>query len=206
MLILFTFISCRQSDRGLDGESSVIVDTTSTEVREPEDPLKFLIADQQAGPFKIGDELPGPATMMKYKMRVEQQTRQTEEGPVTEPVTIIGEGDEDLLWLKPGILSSSAEYSSTITEIIVVSSKYKTEKQIGIGSSLTDFRMAYPDAKVWYTYVSQMYVAETDQVKVQFILNGDDYTGAKPEIESDITPMMLSDFKTGAKIQRIRIL
>jgi hypothetical protein len=41
--------------------------------------------------------------MMTYKMRKEQMTRQAEDGSVTEEVTIISEGNEDLLWLKLNI-------------------------------------------------------------------------------------------------------
>ncbi len=125
---------------------------------------------------------------------------------MTETVTIIGENNNDLLWLKPGILTGTETYNSTISEIQIVSPKYKTDKGIGIGSTVSDFMVAYPLARVWYTYVSNMYVIETDDVKVQFVLSESDFTGVKPEITSEISTLQVSDFKPDAKIQYIRIL
>ena len=206
LLILFMMVgsmACNRTPDESNNQDPVQQDTVVVE-NEPAD--KFLIRDQQAGPFKIGDELPGPATMMKYQMRIEQQTRNTEEGPTTEQVTVIGESDIDLLWLKPGLLTSDPNYTNTINEINVISEKYKTDRSIGIGSTLAEFIRAYPDARVWYTYVSGMYVLETDQVKVQFLLNEADYTGEKPEVESEITPLELNDFKQEAEIKSIRII
>jgi hypothetical protein len=203
LLLIVGSLACNRTPDESNTEQPVQQDTVVVE-NEPAD--KFLIRDQQTGPFKIGDELPGPATMMKYQMRIEQQTRTTEEGPVTEQVTIIGENDVDLLRLKPGLLTSDPNYTNTINEITVVSEKYKTDRSIGIGSTLTEFIKAYPDADVWYTYVSGMYVLETDQVKVQFLLDESDYTGEKPEVKSEITPLELADFKQDSKIKSVRII
>ena len=100
------------------------------------------------GPFKMGGALPGPATMMKYQMRVEQITRYSEDGPITESVTIIAENNEDLLWLKPGLLTDDENQNHNIYEIIVLSPRYRTLENIGVGSSIFDFQKTYPDYRV----------------------------------------------------------
>lgn len=208
-LLFFIFVlgsaSCNRIAETDNEDEMLTPDTVAVEPEsEPAD--KFLIRDQQAGPFKIGDELPGPATMMKYQMRVEQMIRITEEGPYAEPVTIIGENGADLIWLKPGLLADNPDYTNTISEITIISDKYKTAKEIGIGSSIKDFMIAYPDARVWYTYVSQMYVLETDNVKVQFLLDKADYLGEKPAVKSEIMPLELKDLNPDGKIKQIRII
>ena len=206
LIVMISVIACKQGDAPDDAREVITGDTLSHQNNEPGDETKYLIRDGQAGPFRIGDEIPGPATMMKYQMRVEKKTRHVEDGPVTETVTIIGEHNNDLLWLKPGILTGTETYNSTISEIQVISPKYKTDKGIGIGSTVSDFITAYPLARAWYTYVSNMYVIETDDVKVQFVLNESDFIGVKPEITSEISTLQVSDFKPDAKIQYIRIL
>jgi hypothetical protein len=205
-MLLFSVVACKPGDAPDDAREVISGDTLADQDIEPDDEEKYLILDGQAGPFRIGDEIPGPATMMKYQMRVEQKTRHTEEGPVTETVTIIGENNDDLLWLKPGILTGTATYNSTISEIQIVSPKYKTDQGIGIGSTVSDFLEAYPEARLWYTYVSDMYVIETDDVKVQFVLSEADFTGVKPEVTSEISELQTSDFKADAQIKYIRIL
>jgi hypothetical protein len=86
------------------------------------------------------------------------------------------------------------EHNNAISEIIVQSALYKTERNIGIGSTINEFVAAYPDAKIWWTYVSDMYVLETGSLKAQFILDKNDFTGKKPDVKSEITPLSISDY------------
>lgn len=204
-LVMFT---CRQDTNSDD----LIIKKPDTETQvspvksDKPDPLRFVISDMQAGPFKVNAELPGPMTMMKYQMRIEQKTRVTEEGPETESVTIISESGQDLLWLKPGFISTSADYDNTIREINVFSKKYKTKENIGVGSTLTDYFKAYPEHRMWYTYVSDMWVVETPVVQAQFILDENDFTGILPETTSEQMEISPLDFKSTAKIKSIRLI
>jgi hypothetical protein len=213
MFVIFisAFLACSQANNSSKGESDV---TTGNELNnEPVKPVdieadrdKYLITDSMIGPFKLGAGLPGPATMMKYQMRVEQITRQSEDGPTTESVTIIAENNEDLLWLKPGLLTDDENQNHNIYEIIVLSPKYRTKEKIGVGSTIFDFQKTYPDYRVWYTFVSDMFVLESDTIKAQFILDKNDYTGPEIEIEGEITPLLTSDFKNNGKIKRVRLI
>lgn len=207
-VLIFTFFACNKTSNSGDVENDIKPGTVTREpeVIQKEDPDKYLITDSTAGPFRLDSELPGPATMMKYQMRVEEITRHSEDGTTTEPVTIIGENNEDLLWLKPGLLAGTGNHDNNIYEIIVLSPRYRTKDNIGVGSSIFDFQKTYPDYHVWYTYVSDMFVLETDSIRAQFILDKDDYTGPEIEIESEITPLLISDFKKTGKIKRVRLL
>lgn len=211
ILLFFVFLIFLSACNGnkISDDGNVEPDPLASEEKNnvtEEDPRKFLVTDTTAGPFRIGHMLPGPATMMKYQVRVEQKTRYTEEGNVNESVTIIAQNNEDLIWLKPGLLTGSSNEVYHINEIIVISPKYKTPEGIGVGSSIADFQTTYPDYRVWYTYVSDMFVLESDSVNVQFLLDNDDYQGPELEIESEIMPVLTSDFHPESTIRRIRII
>src|SRR5687767_14928737 len=197
IILICVVCACSQNNKSTKAERD---ETTGSELNdEPVTPVdkvsekeKYLISDSTVGPFKIGGELPGPATMMKYRMRVEQITRQSEDGATTESVTIIAEDDEDLLWIKPGLLATAEDHDSRIYEIIVLSPKYRTPENIGVGSTIFDFQKTYPDYHVWYTYVSEMFVIESESIQAQFILDKNDYTGPEIEVESEVTPLLTS--------------
>lgn len=205
LIFIPLFNACNNKSADIDqGHKIIITKDTASGLKNNSTENKYLIRDMQAGPFKIGDEIPGPATMMTYQMRKEQQTRNTEEGPVTEPVTIISENGEDLLMLKPGF--ESGNYNNSINEIIILSSKYRTAEDIGVGSTIESFQKVYPDHKAWYTYVSEMFVIETPLVKAQFLLDPRDYTGPKPRITSERTTLKTSDFIKSGMITQVRII
>ena len=138
-------------------------------------------------------------------MRIEQTTRVTDDGIVNEQVTIIGENGIDLLHLKPGVVSDLS-VPTTITEIIVVSPKYKTAQNIGVGSTIGEFLSAYPAHRLWYTYVSDMYVIESNLLKAQFIIDEGDYTGPEIELTSEQVELSSDTFDPEGKIRRIRLI
>src|SRR5688572_9519365 len=97
VLMVIGSISCKPTNPDVNVDVPSDVNDTIDHTPAQDDVNKFLIQSSQAGPFVIGNELPGPAMMMTYKMRKEQITRHIDEVPVTEEVTIISEGNEDLL-------------------------------------------------------------------------------------------------------------
>src|SRR5687767_13422476 len=165
LMILFGLFACNRAGSNKQANKSMEPLTKEITVQEKIDPVaekeKYLISYNQVGPFVIGSVLPGPTTLMKYQIRIEEKARQTEEGVVNEAFTIIAENGSDLLWIKPAIIADKTSTDNTISEIIIVSPKYKTLENIGIGSTLFDFQKAYPDNRLWYTYVTDMYVLET---------------------------------------------
>ena len=204
--LLMCLFGCTKSNNGSSPNSySDKPQSPVTIVPEVEDKSKYLLASGSAGPFKIGEELPGPATMMKYDVRIEEMTRVADEGPVKESFTIIAENGNDLLWLRPGVIANE-ESDNSITEIIVVSSKYKTLEDIGVGSTIAEFQAAYPVHRIWYTYVSGMYVMETDQVEAQFIVDKSDFIGPEVELTSEMVELKIEDFNPNGKIRRVRLI
>jgi hypothetical protein len=97
------------------------------------------------------------------------------------------------------------KYSDNIGSITVLSPKYMTNEGIGVGSTIEEFTEKYPDPKLWYTYVSGMYIIETDKLNIQFMLREKDFSGTMV-IKGDMTTLNYSDFAPESKIIKVRIL
>ncbi|PZE17870.1 hypothetical protein DNU06_04430 [Putridiphycobacter roseus] len=165
----------------------------------------YLIGNNAAGKFKIGNQIPYPETADDYTLKKETQTRMTEEGPEAETVYLVKENSNDVLNIKPEYNFQTGEYTQNIGEIMVLSSLFQTFEGIGVNATIEEFIKTYPDYKIWYTYVSGMYVMETKAVNAQFILNEKDFIG-KIKVNSDQIDLKKSDFKSTGKIIKIRII
>lgn len=163
---------------------------------------KFLIKGKAAGEFKIGASI--PTSLKDYSITREQQVRTTEEGPTDETIIKVTKGNEKFLEILPSMDPITGESTEDIGEIRITSELYKTAEGIGVGSSLDEFVRAYPDHKLWFTYVSNRYIVEADEVEAQFLLEGTDFIGEK-KITSEMTPLKKEDFREGSKIRMIRI-
>lgn len=107
--------------------------------------------------------------------------------------------------ITPKYDTEAQAYTDQIAEIIVISEHFKTEQGIGPESTIKDFAAAYPNARVWYTYVSDRFVLETPQRgHMQFLLRAEDFTG-QVDPRSEITPLTLNQFEPGATIRAVRI-
>ncbi|WP_430815493.1 hypothetical protein [Carboxylicivirga sp. RSCT41] len=166
---------------------------------------QLLISTKQAGIFKIGDQIPGTDSLDKQlSVRKENQIRYTEDGEVEEPFYIYSYNGIDLLKLKPAYDYNIAEYTNTIGQIYVLSDEFTTSKGVGVGTTIRTFISKYPDYSLWYTYISGMYVIDSNELKAQFLLDENDLIGS-PEIKGDMTILKPSDFKEGAQVKTIRL-
>jgi len=96
-----------------------------------------------------------------------------------------------------------------IGEIQIFSSIYRTEKNIGVGSVLSDFVKAYPTNNIWYTYISGMFVIETKELEnIQFIIEDTGFIGDKKKLGNggDMDVLSIKDFNPSSKIKSIRML
>ena len=111
-----------------------------------------------------------------------------------------------MLILKPSYDHESDTYTDITGEIIIVSEKYKTKDRIGINSTIEEFIKKYPKYRLWYTYVSDTYILESEDIggNIQFLLDAADCV-ITPNADSDITILKLSDFKKNTRIKRIRV-
>ncbi len=163
-----------------------------------------LISNKTAGKFVIGNPLPSPGTSNKYSVEVKNQIRNTEEGPEEETIYKVNENSTTILELRPSYNYETGNYEKKIGEIMILSPKFKTKKGIGINSTIQEFINAYPDYKVWYTYVGEMYVIQSRSSNTQFLLQEKDFIG-KLNITSDQMILNKNDFKPAAKIYTIRL-
>jgi len=196
ILLIFGFMGCNIDTKPNEKELSdkeITIDN------------QYLIKEHQAGKFQIGKPIPFPQSSDNYVVRKEKQVRMTEEGPFEETTYVVSEKGIDLLNILPEYNFETGNYTENIGEIIVLSDKFRTAENIGVNSTIEEFQKAYPDYKLWYTYVSGMYVIETNQLKAQFILNKEDFIG-NLNIQEEITTLKKSDFKKNSKVLKIRIL
>lgn len=140
-----------------------------------------------------------------------------EEGhTLTSMIVDAGEGMQETQWfveennnsLMGFFLETNSRGEEIIREIGVYSPLYKTDKNIGAGSSLNELKEAYPDLKMWYTYVGSWYVAETKSLpNVQFLIDPMAYVGDDNKIMQGFEQVFLdeSDFNMKGKIMSVRI-
>ncbi len=164
-----------------------------------------LITGESVGKFRIGRSIPGKESVAPYQLSRETLTTTTEEGPYEETVYVLKDKEKVLLHFKPEFDYEIMQYNQKIGEIIVFSELFRTEKGIGVQSTVEDFIRNYPDYKLWYTYVSGMFVIENAELGAQFILDQKDFKGDVSNADSEITTLDISDFKAGAKIKQVRL-
>lgn len=164
----------------------------------------YTIGDQYAGEFIIGNDIPKQEELENFIINKGEVTLQVEGEEIVEMIYTISDGDKDLLNLIPQIQRINGQTFELIKEIEVFSDKFKTSFGITVGSALEDFVSAYPDYKIWYSYVGDIVVIESEEIQAQFLLSKKDFVG-KIDNTNDIIPLKLEDFKAGAKIQKIRL-
>lgn len=176
--------------------------TKSDQEERQQSPTAFSLKSNQAGPFTIGDTIPDSSE--QFTVRKEQ--RPGSEGmPRQQTVYLVSQNGANLVMLTPGYDPESQSYTNTITEIIALSDRFKTEDGIGVGSTIDEFTSTYSDYKLWYTYVSDRFVLETPQHDMQFLLQEKDYTGGEINFESEITPLKIENFDSESTIHKVRI-
>jgi hypothetical protein len=190
--------SCKQAtNKQAETVETDVIQTTTTSTTED-----YLIKENSAGQFTIGQQIPFPADDIQKKYL----SKATEEGETEEPVYVVTKNEQEIMQIIPQYDYEKEAFNNNIGEIIILSDKFKTTAEIGVNTTIEEFVEKYPDFSIWYTYVSGAYVIETRSINnVQFLLDENDFTG-KLEISSEITTLKLSDFKPNAKIIKIRII
>ena len=149
---------------------------------------EYLIEEGRAGNFSLGfniDELKS-----KYYMNYDYRYRE--------------EGEQEDLYIIPSL---GIFFSSGYNEIWIIDNRFSTKKMIGTGSTIKELKQAYPDVRLFYTYISQMFYAESAVLgKVQFIFDVRDFKNKNKDLmQGDSVVLDESDFKLDTQIDRIRI-
>ena len=167
-------------------ETSAVVD----EVQVAETPFDW-------GALKIGSEIP-------EKM----------DGCTIEPVTYMAEGEEQIKYAikKDGELLAELEpaydfeknaFTNTISVINIYSDQYQSEKNIHVGSNVSDVLAAYPDVFTSHTVMGDICL---DASGTQFMVAPEDFDGKLPEVKSDEGAIIKNPtFKPEAKVKMIRM-
>ena len=162
-----------------------------------EEALPIAISSGQVGEFKIGDKI-GDIKLTNA------QTMSSVDVPA-------GEGEIETRWfLKDNsleLLKFTESEDNTIREIEVLSPLYKTEKKIGTGSSLKKLLEVYEEITIWYTYVTDRFIADTPKLKnIQFNIDPEAFIGDRTSLyESDMIELTADQFAPDAKILTIRL-
>ena len=166
----------------------------------------YLISDKSVGEFKIGQQITLPYSSDIY--RIEKGIRKKRiEGENVEIVEYrVFENGEKVLIIEPSFDLEADKYTDKIDEIRVISEKYKTKEGIGINSTINDFIKNYLQYKLWWAYIRDIYVIDSENMgNIQFLLDANDYI-PEPKIVSEITFLKHADFKKNSKIKQIRVL
>lgn len=199
------FMACNNEQNNKNA-SSGIHGSANSKV-QTEVPGDQLITGQSVGKFHIGRSIPGEQSVAPNQLSKETMTTSTDEGPYEETVYVLKDQEQVLLHFKPEFDYETMQFNRKTGEIIIFSDLFRTEKGIGVGSKLKDFIQKYPDYKLWYTYVSGMFIVETPELGagVQFNLDPKDFKGDVSNVDSEMTILKSADFRSGAKIRQIRV-
>ena len=171
-------------------------------------PPDYLIDGNSAGRFKVGGLIAIPYPPDE-KFKLERSERIEMREGTSEKIIEYSfiEYRDTLLIIKPAYDNETDNYTDKIGEIIVISEKYKTKDQIGVNSEIDDFIAVYPKNRFWWTYVSDKYVLESENIgdNIQFLLDADDCT-ITPNTNSDMTFLKRADFKKDSRIKKIRVM
>ena len=169
---------------------------------------KYLIENKSVGCFTISNQIDMSSVYDNYTIQREVETVSAE--GVSEKVVVyyVFENNIKVLIMRPLFDYHNGKYiEDKIGEIFVLSENYKTKDGLGVNSPITEFIKQYPEYSLWWTYVSNSYVLESESLgsNIQFLLNSKDCL-IKPKTDSDMTFLKFSDFKKDARIIQIRVL
>ena len=206
--LLWAFSSCGDSAPAAEEDSTANVapETAPEEAPATPEPVEApntTIGSKQVGDFAIKAGMPEGGA---YTVAKEMRTQQGEGEAIAIPAYMVKDGETVLLDIKPYYDVSSSQFTDQPGEILVRDGRFRTEKGIGVGSTLEETLAAYADAELWYTYVGEMFVAQSPALEgVQFLIQADAYTGKADLMAGDMVSLQKEDFKAGATITQVRV-
>ncbi|PWJ44218.1 hypothetical protein BC781_101568 [Sediminitomix flava] len=161
----------------------------------------YIITYGQAGPFTLNSAFPGKeGEYMGYQLVQRKQIRYAEDGADT--LTTFHAQKDGITHI---IIHPKYNNDALIGGLEVVSALYETKHGVGVGSSLYDFYAIYPDAKGYYTFVSDMYWVEYPVMEgIQFLIDAK-ACKTEPDAFSDLTVIEKSNLNLKSRITGIRI-
>ena len=149
----------------------------------------YIIESGQVGPYKIGDPIPSTGQFDNFEIEASTETVAEEGETYEKPFNILSVENQEKIRFDFKYDSYTSAFVPLIREIIVTAPECKTAKGIGAGSTIEEFIKAYPDYTLWFTPLSDMFILETSELTVQFILKGEDFIGDNQNFDSDYNPL-----------------
>ena len=210
-LILISLISClnnnqQKSKLTLEEEIEILQESLDSKKAELEKQNMFVINQSRVGSIQIGDWIDRISIKYPNELVKSEQIRTTEEGNTSEPIFILSESGSELFKIKCDFNTTSWKWEDKVGEINIINPKFKTENGIGVNNIISDFLKTYPDAKFFYTYVSDRFWCTTESLEnTQFELNYNSFLGNIEDVSGELTQIESKHFKPDGKIIRIRI-
>jgi hypothetical protein len=161
---------------------------------------KYLITEKGVLGLFIGDSI--PKKLDNYKLI--KSFKIVEEGN-EEPIIKVIENNVELLQICLEYDNENKRFINKIGEILIKDKKFRTEENIGVESTISDFVNSYSNYYMWYTYISGLYVIQSKDKKIQFVLDERGYIGKRNLMEGDSVELKKEDFSSNTKIVAIRI-
>ena len=161
---------------------------------------KYLITEKGVLGLFIGETMPEKLENFKLTKSV----KIVEEGN-EEPIINLTEDNAVIIQIGLEYDQEKGNFGNKIGELLIKDKRFRTERNIGVESTIEDFINAYSNYYIWYTYISGMYVIQSRDMKIQFILNENGYIGKKNLMESDMVELTKEDFSAKTRIVGIRI-
>lgn len=194
------FISACQRESA--ERSDALEDSTAMAV-----PL-LLIDETGVGEFRLGEEIPMPPADRRLSISKEIVVVDAEGEQYEEPWYVVTMNGTELLRILPKDDPELEEYSTLIDEIRISSPECATRDSVRVGTTLEQLAGSFKTLTLWYTYVSNRFVADTPELPgVQFEIEGNGFIGARDDLsDTDIVFLARSDFRPNTRIHSIRIL
>jgi hypothetical protein len=200
-ILCFILISCKNDSK--EGTNKQINDSINYEknnIKKSKDlELKKEFKIDVLG-LSIGDTM--PEKIEGYKLIKSVKT--VEEGN-EEPIVIVVENGSEVIELSFAYDNKNESFTNKIGEILIFSDKFRASNNIGVNSTIEDFIANYSKYFIWYSYISNIFVIETEKNNIQFLLDESSYTGKSDLYESDMVKLKKEDFIKNTKIKAIRI-
>jgi hypothetical protein len=169
---IIAFNSCNKNNKITEKE------TTKTVVKVKEVfKNKYQIGQNNAGLFVKGEKAP---TSTPESFIIEEKTRiKSEEGEKWEEKYFqVSENGNTLLTYMIG-RDYETKKENVVIDVVIYSELFKTAENIGINTTIGAFTKAYLNYKIWYTYVGDIFVIQSNTQKVQFLMDAKDYIEKK---------------------------
>lgn len=211
IIVLFVFVltSCNnlgkkktektQNENRTQTEEEIIeANNENTENTEESYYDGFIIRSKEVDFIEIGKPLPNPVPDFISYQFYEKSVEEEGEEYIYSYFAITENKNE--------VIKAKLE-ENKVVEILILKNVAQTEEGVGIGTKLEIMCGFFPEIKIYYTYVSDRFFAETPEYPdVQFIVSGDSYLYSKTDLtNTDLQEVYPQDFSETAEITQIRL-